>query len=136
MRRRAASAIQLGSHPPKTPDESDSKDGPVKSLPFSFGAKPSGGSVFGSTSAFGSSAASEKADTTEGETGTSAEGTPAPGTETNGSGAPLLATVSEQDKEGEGEEDEVTVHEVRSKVYKMTKDKEGKAQWGDMACFG
>ena len=36
------------------------------------------------------------------------------------------------DKEGEGEEDEVTVHEIRSKVYKMTKDKEGKAQWGDM----
>ena len=34
--------------------------------------------------------------------------------------------------EGEGEEDEVTVHEIRSKVYKMTKDKEGKAQWGDM----
>ena len=36
------------------------------------------------------------------------------------------------DQEGEGEEHEETKHEIRSKVYKMTKDKEGKAQWGDM----
>ena len=36
------------------------------------------------------------------------------------------------DQEGEGEEHEETTHEIRSKVYKMTKDKEGKAQWGDM----
>ncbi len=36
------------------------------------------------------------------------------------------------DLEGEGEEDEVTTHEIRSKVFRMTKDKEGKAQWGDL----
>ncbi|RDX41788.1 hypothetical protein OH76DRAFT_1422896 [Lentinus brumalis] len=115
----------FGSPPRTTSDEPDNTNGPVKSLPFSFGSKP----VFGSSSVFGSSAASasEKADTTEGETGTSAEGTPAP--DTNG---PLLSAMSEHDKEGEGEEDEETVHAIRSKVYKMTKDKEGNAQWGDM----
>ena len=45
---------------------------------------------------------------------------------------PLLASSSVHDLEGEGEEDEVTMHEIRSKVFKMTKDKDGKAQWGDL----
>ena len=44
----------------------------------------------------------------------------------------LLASANVHDKEGEGEEGEETVHEVRSKVYKMTRDRDGQPQWGDL----
>ncbi|OJT05789.1 Nucleoporin NUP152 [Trametes pubescens] len=95
--------------PPKTPD-AESADGPVKSLPFAFGApkaaEPSG---------------SDEKDASSG------DGTPAP------ESMPVLAAgTSIHDQEGEGEEHEVTTHEVRSKVYKMTKDKDGNSQWGDL----
>lgn len=116
--------------PPKTPDADGGKDGPVKSLPFSFAPlKPASASA--SASVFGDSGAS--AGESESKAGpSSGEGTPAPGEAGDQPPPPLLASSSVHDQEGEGEEDEVTVHEIRSKVYKMTKDKEGKAQWGDL----
>ncbi|KAI0746061.1 hypothetical protein C8Q76DRAFT_790365 [Earliella scabrosa] len=121
--------------PPKTPDEgAGSKSGPINKLPFSFGAPAQPAFTFGGGSGSGSSAVeggeSEKKDAS------SAEGTPAP--DAAGAGGdqppppPLIAGTSVHDQEGEGEEHEETTHEIRSKVYKMTKDKEGKAQWGDM----
>ncbi|KAI0661280.1 hypothetical protein C8Q70DRAFT_932300 [Cubamyces menziesii] len=106
--------------PPKTPD-AETGSGPVKSLPFAFGApKPAAES--------NGSGAEEK---TEKEGEGSGESTPAAA---EGSDAPqgLPASTSVHDMEGEGEEDEVTTHEIRSKVYKMVKDKDGKASWGDL----
>ncbi|KAI0821702.1 hypothetical protein BC628DRAFT_1394368 [Trametes gibbosa] len=104
--------------PPKTP-EAESASGPVKALPFTFGAqKP----------AAESSGSSEK-DTEGGEKEgvSSGDGTPVPDAPQG-----LPASTSVHDQEGEGEENEVTTHEIRSKVYKMTKDGGGKSQWGDL----
>ncbi|KAM5530777.1 hypothetical protein V8D89_015552 [Ganoderma adspersum] len=117
--------------PPRTPDIDGSGEdsGPVKALPFSFGAPLAKASPF----AFGAGAASTSAeDKAEGSSG-SGEGTPAPafGEESKPPG-PLLASGSAHDLEGEGEEGEETIHEIRSKVFKLTQDKEGKAQWGDL----
>ncbi|KAI0645952.1 hypothetical protein C8Q79DRAFT_927042 [Trametes meyenii] len=100
--------------PPKTPD-AETASGPTKSLPFSFGAPKFAGA--------------EEKDESNG----SSEGTtPAPAE--GGDAAPqrLPASSSAHDAEGEGEEDEVTTHEIRSKVYKLAKDKEGKSQWSDL----
>lgn len=36
------------------------------------------------------------------------------------------------DEEGEGEEDEETVHSVKSKVYKMKKDADNKTSWAEL----
>ena len=58
---------------------------------------------------------------------TSLEGTPA--AEDQPSSSHL---TSIHDAEGEGEEDEETAHEVRSKVYKMTKKSDGSQEWIDM----
>ncbi|KAM5533240.1 hypothetical protein V8D89_013105 [Ganoderma adspersum] len=123
--------------PPRTPDIDGSGEdsGPVKALPFSFGA-PSKASPFAfgagapTASVFGSGSAEDKKE--EGSSG-SGEGTPAPafGEESKPPG-PLLASGSAHDLEGEGEEGEETTHEIRSKVFKLTQDKEGKAQWGDL----
>lgn len=44
---------------------------------------------------------------------------------------PPLFAGSVHDKEGEGEEDETTMHEIRSKVYKMVKDDEGQNRWAE-----
>ena len=44
---------------------------------------------------------------------------------------PPLFAGSVHDKEGEGEEEEETTHEIRSKVYKMMKDDEGKSRWAE-----
>lgn len=120
--------------PPRTPDaEADAgSSGPVKALPFSFGAPRASAFTFGSGATSASAPAEDKK---EGSSGSgSGEGTPAPA---SGEGSqahppPLLASSSVHDLEGEGEEDEVTTHEIRSKVFRMTKDKEGKAQWGDL----
>ncbi|KAH9859097.1 hypothetical protein C2E23DRAFT_880472 [Lenzites betulinus] len=104
--------------PPKTP-EAESASGPVKSLPFTFGApKPA-------TEASGSG--EKDAEGGEKEGVSSGDGTPAPDAPQT-----LPASTSVHDQEGEGEENEVTTHEIRSKVYKMTKDKDGKALWGDL----
>ncbi|PIL29732.1 hypothetical protein GSI_08171 [Ganoderma sinense ZZ0214-1] len=114
--------------PPRTPDidgaaGSSADSGPVKSLPFSFGAPKASPFAFGSGAPLTTSASGE--DKKEG--GSSGEGTPAAEEP-----KPLLASSSAHDLEGEGEEDEETTHEIRSKVFKMTKDKDGKAQWGDL----
>lgn len=44
---------------------------------------------------------------------------------------PQLFAGSVHDKEGEGEEDETTTHEIRSKVYKLVKDDEGQNRWAE-----
>lgn len=44
----------------------------------------------------------------------------------------MLHSSASMDAPGEGEENEEVTHEVRSKVYKMVKNKEGKGEWGDM----
>ncbi|KAH9951533.1 hypothetical protein B0H21DRAFT_179741 [Amylocystis lapponica] len=88
--------------PPRTPDEASTP----KPAGFSFGAPP-------------------KPTTTE--TG----GESSEGTEGEGEAPPLVSKPSVHDLEGEGEEDEETTHETRSKVYKMVKDQE-KSEWGDM----
>ncbi|GBE81163.1 predicted protein [Sparassis crispa] len=65
----------------------------------------------------------------------SMEGTPAPDTEGEGAEpAQILMSSSSSvhDLEGEGEENEEATHEVRSKVFKMVKDKDGKDKWSDM----
>ncbi|KAM5540323.1 hypothetical protein V8D89_006144 [Ganoderma adspersum] len=129
--------------PPRTPDIDDDTagSGPVKALPFSFGAPLAKASPFvfgagtGAPSGSGSVFASGEDKEKEGGSSGSGEGTPAPafGDETQGKApAPLLASGSAHDLEGEGEEGEETMHEIRSKVFKLTQDKEGKAQWGDL----
>ena len=45
--------------------------------------------------------------------------------------AKILSPVSVHDQEGEGEEDEETMHTVKTKVYKMNKA-EGAVGWTDM----
>ena len=101
----------------------------MKSLPFSFGAPKAPAFTFGA----GASSSSSGEDKKEGSFG-SLEGTPAPGEESQGQAQPppLIASSSVHDIEGEGEEDEETTHEIRSKVFRMTKDKEGKVQWSDL----
>ena len=116
--------------PPKTPDvdsagASASASGPVKALPFAFGAPLSKPDASSASSAFGASGG-------EGGSSGSAEGTPAPDGEQAPPPAPLLAASSAHDQEGEGEEGEETVHEIRSKVFRMGKDKDGRAQWADV----
>ncbi|KAI0744256.1 hypothetical protein C8Q80DRAFT_1185827 [Daedaleopsis nitida] len=109
--------------PPKTPD-AESASGPMKSLPFTFGALPK--------------AADDKKDgetvkTEESESGGTVPGVGASAIASGDQPPPmLLAGSSVHDAEGEGEQDEETVHSIRCKVYKMTKDKEGKAQWSEM----
>ncbi|KAI8993870.1 hypothetical protein BD414DRAFT_506437 [Trametes punicea] len=113
--------------PPKTP-EAEGGSGPVKSLPFSFGPPETAAR----SEPHGGNGAEEKAaEGGEKEGGESGESTPAPA---EGGDAPqvLPSSTSVHDLEGEGEEDEITTHEIRSKVYKMIKDKDGKVQWGDM----
>ncbi|KZT72231.1 hypothetical protein DAEQUDRAFT_736363 [Daedalea quercina L-15889] len=53
------------------------------------------------------------------------------GQEATGDEPPPLYTGSVHDREGEGEEDETTMHEIRSKVYKMVKDEDGQNKWAD-----
>lgn len=55
----------------------------------------------------------------------------AKGEEATGDEPPPLFMGSVHDKEGEGEEDETTTHEIRSKVYKMVKDEDGMNRWAD-----
>ncbi|CAL1707251.1 unnamed protein product [Somion occarium] len=45
---------------------------------------------------------------------------------------PLFPSTSIHDMEGEGEEDEVTTHEIRTKVFKTVKKSGGGQEWGDM----
>ena len=47
-------------------------------------------------------------------------------------GQQLVSSASVHDLEGEGEENEETTHEIRSKVYKLTRNSDGKSVWGDM----
>lgn len=46
--------------------------------------------------------------------------------------APLIASSSVHDIEGEGEEDEETKHEVRTKVYRMMTKQDESQQWTDV----
>ena len=45
--------------------------------------------------------------------------------------AKSIMTTANHDQEGEGEEEEDTIHQVRSKVYKLVKGG-GEAKWVDM----
>ncbi|OCH91445.1 hypothetical protein OBBRIDRAFT_886965 [Obba rivulosa] len=96
---------------------------PAKKSPWEFDTsapklKPADWSMVGSTDDGGS---------------TSAEGTPGPesGAEVSDSAQPLVSSQSIHDMEGEGEEHEETMHEIRSKVFKMVKHSD-KSEWGDM----
>jgi len=96
--------------PPRTPPAADanSKTG------FSFG------SGFSATPAPALSATDESGETKTGEGG-----------EEEVDHAKILSPVSVHDQEGEGEEEEETIHNVKTKVYKMNKA-EGVVEWTDM----
>ncbi|PSS38043.1 hypothetical protein PHLCEN_2v128 [Hermanssonia centrifuga] len=101
--------------PPKTPDDT----GPAPSSSprftgFSFGAPPKA-----------ADATESSGDVSEAASG---EATPAP------EDAPqlLVTSTSIYDTEGPGEEDEETAHQIRSKVYKMSKNSDGKSEWNDL----
>lgn len=94
--------------PPKTPD------GAAPS-PFS---QPTGFS-------FGASSKPEATEDAGSEAASSGQATP-------DEPAPLLANSSPHDLDGEGEEDEETAYEVRSKVYRMAKKEDGTQEWKDM----
>ncbi|CCM01931.1 uncharacterized protein FIBRA_04004 [Fibroporia radiculosa] len=100
--------------PPKTPD------GETATIPSKL-----------PTFTFGSSAKSDsgKALTEENASGESGTSTPAP--EAEAEPQPQLISTSVHDMEGEGEENEVTTHEIRSKVFKMMK-RDGKNEWSDL----
>ena len=96
--------------PPKTPD-AEPRPAPSTSKFAGF--------------SFAPSAPAKDADSGEGTDSSRAE-TPAEGT------PPLLAQSSQHDVEGEGEEDEETKFEVRSKVYRMMKKPSGQSEWTDV----
>ncbi|TCD67857.1 hypothetical protein EIP91_011854 [Steccherinum ochraceum] len=63
----------------------------------------------------------------------SEEGTPAPGSDGDRDPASLLKhATSVHDQDGEGEQDETSEHQVRSKVYKMSKKDDGSQAWTDL----
>ncbi|KAI0930184.1 hypothetical protein AcW1_008939 [Taiwanofungus camphoratus] len=101
--------------PPKTPD-AETTTFANKQPGFSFGVPPQ--------TAESSPAASTDAPVGGG----SEEGTPVADSEAQ----PQLSSTSVHDQEGEGEEHETTTHEIRSKVYKMMKNGEGRSEWSDL----
>ncbi|KAI0696692.1 hypothetical protein BC835DRAFT_1305493 [Cytidiella melzeri] len=94
--------------PPKTPDAVSAPQS--TSSAFSFGA-PKVGDVTDRES--------------EGSEDTLGQGTP-------DEAPPMLITNTVHDQDGEGEEDENTAHEQKSKVYKMIKKDDGTQEWKDM----
>ncbi|KAI0315467.1 hypothetical protein OF83DRAFT_1173796 [Amylostereum chailletii] len=65
-------------------------------------------------------------------TGDSRGVTPATEGSQDSDAGPQLLSPTAFEKEGQGEEDEETTHEVKAKVYKLTKDKEGKQDWSEL----
>ncbi|KAH9935648.1 uncharacterized protein B0H18DRAFT_419506 [Fomitopsis serialis] len=98
--------------PPKESEDSASSSSSIAPKPFVFGPPKD------------KSAEESKAD---GAAGSESKDQGAAGDEP----PPTLITGSIHDKEGEGEEDETTTHEIKSKVYKMVKDEDGLNRWAD-----
>ncbi|KAI0074658.1 hypothetical protein K474DRAFT_1773855 [Panus rudis PR-1116 ss-1] len=99
--------------PPKTPEKESAPS--TGSAAFTFG-KPAS-----SAFSFGKPPTTENKEK-EGEGNASEDAPP----------VSLVTSSSIHDQEGEGEENEVTTHEIRSKVYKMVKKSDGGQEWGDM----
>jgi nucleoporin NUP2 len=73
-------------------------------------------------------------DATEGEG--SEQATTEGGGESSGSTSNLLAAHNPHDDEGEGEENEISVHSIRVRAYRMKKaDAKGNPGWADLG-FG
>jgi nucleoporin NUP2 len=89
---------------------------------FSFGSSSST-SVFGKTESIPPAASAED-NTTEGEN--SERGTPAA---EGDNVTPALLSSNPLDEEGAGEENEETVHTIKAKAFKLSKDAEGAAKW-------
>ncbi|EKM54227.1 uncharacterized protein PHACADRAFT_196658 [Phanerochaete carnosa HHB-10118-sp] len=101
--------------PPKTPEtEPKPATSTSKFAGFSFGALPPAPAKSAETSEAGEGTDSSRAETP-------AEETP-----------PLLVQTSVHDLAGEGEEDEETKYEVRTKVYRMIKKNSGQSEWTDV----
>ena len=82
--------------------------------------------------------AEEKAadDAADGEGSEQATSTTEVGGESSGSTSNLLAAHNPHDDEGEGEENEISVHAIKVKAYRMKKaDAKGSPGWGDLG-FG
>ncbi|KAI0793179.1 hypothetical protein C8Q75DRAFT_548001 [Abortiporus biennis] len=108
----------------KTTEGDSSTSFPSTSAPKTFQPFSASSNPFGSVTK--STTESERAG--ESSQAQSQEGTPAAE-----DGSRLLTPASSvHDMEGEGEEGEETTHEIRTKVYKMTKGKSGTPEWGDM----
>ena len=82
--------------------------------------------------------AEEKAadDATDGEGSEQATSATEGGGESSGSTSNLLAAHNPHDDEGEGEENEISVHAIKVKAYRMKKaDAKGSPGWADLG-FG
>ncbi|CAA7261740.1 unnamed protein product [Cyclocybe aegerita] len=128
-----------GAEKPKEDAKTDTPNTEKKTLPFSFGTSPTptslaGTSLFGTSPPAASPSSTPKASTPAAEDGNAREGDEA-STEGGESqeATPGLLAPNPHDEEGEGEENEETIHAVKSKAYRLKKDdKTGASSWAEL----